>query len=327
MGDAGRSHRPTVVVLEPIHPGGIELLEQVASVRILAGPNDPDLAVALAEADALIVRSTPTDARMMAAAPRLRVIGRHGAGLDNIDLVEAERRGIRVLNTPRSNTESVAEFVITVALMALKRVTEASFELRAGTFTPAAGSLPGQVHRAGLVGREATGARLGLVGAGAIGRAVATRARALGMVVSAYDPFLPAERMIELQLVPVDTLDELLSSSDIVSLHVPGGDQNRSLIGRSEISLMPPGSILVNAARGELVDVEALAEALHSGHLAAAAVDVFDPEPPPADSPLFSAPRLLATPHMAAMTEESLERMSLDVAAGVIEALRESLVG
>lgn len=318
--------RPSVVVLEPIHAGGIALLTQVASVRVLAGPSDPGLAAALAGADALVVRSTLTDAGMMAAAPKLRVIGRHGAGLDNVDLVEAARRGIRVLNTPRSNTESVAEFVITVALMALKRLTEASFELRAGTFTRAAGSLPGQVHRAGLVGREAAGCRLGLVGAGAIGQAVASRARSLGMVVSAFDPFLSPERMIELQLVPVDTLGDLLSSCDIVSLHVPGGEQNRSLIGAAEIALMRPGSILINAARGELVDPEALVEALFSGHLAAAAVDVFDPEPPSVDSPLFSAPHLLATPHMAAMTGESLERMSLDVAAGVIAALEESTV-
>lgn len=326
MSSGDEAGTPTVVVLEPIHAGGLDRLAQVAKVRIMVGPTDPGLAAALAGADALIVRSTLTDASMMAAAPKLRVIGRHGAGLDNIDLIEAERRGIRVLNTPRSNTDSVAEFVVTVALMALKRVTEASFELRAGTFTPAAGSLPGQVDRAGLIGREAAGRRLGLVGAGAIGQAVATRARALGMVVSAYDPFLSAERMTELQLVPVDTLHDLLSGSDIVSLHVPGGEANRSLIGEAEIALMPSGSILINAARGELVDTDALVQALRSGHLAAAAVDVFDPEPPPADSPLFGAPHLLATPHMAAMTEESLERMSLDVAAGVISALGESTV-
>ena len=307
-----------IVVLEPIHESGIDLLTAGCVVHQLTGPSDPRLTALLAETDALIVRSTRVTAELMAAAPRLRVIGRHGAGTDNIDLDAANGRGITVVNTPRSNTESVAEYVITVALMLLKRIDEVSVRLRSGAFTPELGSLPGQVDRAGLIGREASGTRLGLVGAGAIGRSVARRAQALGMQVSAYDPFVSPEALeIGIQFEP--DLDSLLATADIISLHVPGG--NGALITADKLALMKPGSFLINAARGELVDVVALVTALESGQLAGAAVDVYDPEPPAADNPLFTAPNLITTPHMAAMTREALVRMSSDVASGVLTAL------
>ncbi|WP_313479174.1 hydroxyacid dehydrogenase [Microbacterium sp.] len=309
---------PIVVVLESIHRAGIDRLAALCTVVQLTGPGDPQLADALARADALIVRSTRVTAEMIAAAPNLRVIGRHGAGTDNIDLDAATSRGVTVVNTPRSNTESVAEYVITVALMMLKRIDEVSSALRSGEFTAENGSLPGQVDRAGLVGREAAGARIGLVGAGAIGRAVASRAQALGMTVIAYDPFVAPETLA-LGIEFAADLDTLLASVDIVSLHVPGG--SGPLITAEKLALMQSGSLLINAARGELVDADALAEALRSGQLAGAAVDVFDPEPPTVDSTLFAAPHLITTPHMAAMTREALVRMSADVAAGVLAAL------
>lgn len=309
---------PVIVVLEPIHVSGIELLTVGCTVHQLTGPADPRLASLLADADALIVRSTRVTAELMAAAPRLRVIGRHGAGTDNIDLGAAESRGITVVNTPRSNTESVAEYVITVALMLLKRIDEVSVRLRSGAFAPELGSLPGQVDRGGLIGREAHGTRLGLIGAGAIGRSVARRALALGMKVSAYDPFVSPEAL-ELGIQFEPDLDALIASADIVSLHVPGG--NGPLITAEKLALMQHGSLLINAARGELVDVAALVAALESGRLAGAAVDVYDPEPPAVDSPLFDTPNLIATPHMAAMTREALVRMSSDVCHGVLAAL------
>jgi len=313
--------RPVVVVLESIDPSGIDILSGACDVRQMANPNDPALDEAMAVADALIVRSTRVSADLMAKGPELRVIGRHGAGTDNIDLDAAKRRGITVVNTPRSNTDSVAEYVITVSLMLLKRIDEVSGRLRCGAFDPAQGSLPGQVSRAGLSGREAAGSRLGLIGAGAIGRAVAVRAQALGMHVCAYDPFLPDDFISGFGIEPMGTLTELLSGVDIATLHVPGGGENTSLIGASELASMRAQSILINAGRGDLVDTDALAEALASGHLAGAAIDVFEPEPPATDSPLFSAPNAILTPHMAAMTVEALQRMAQDVATGVIEAL------
>jgi D-3-phosphoglycerate dehydrogenase len=313
---------PIVVVLEPIDPCGIERLRGACEIREMANPNDPRLDEALKDADALIVRSTQVSDELMARGSRLRVIGRHGAGTDNIDLVAAERRGIAVVNTPRSNTDSVAEYVITLALMLLKRIPEVEVGLRAGAFTSGQGSLPGQVQRAGLSGREAAGSRLGLIGAGAIGRAVASRAQSLGMIVSAYDPYLPADDISSCGIEPVESLLELISNADIVSLHVPGGGSNNSLIGAAELAAMKSNSILINAARGELVDVDALAAALGSGHLAGAAVDVFSPEPPALEGAIFSAPNVVLTPHMAAMTVEALQRMAYDVASNVVEALK-----
>ena len=313
--------RPRVLVLEPIHRSGIALLERCCEVHVLSGPRDPDLARLIAIADGLIVRSTRIGAELLAPATRLRVIGRHGAGLDNIDLDYANGRGIQVVNTPRSNAESVAEYVITVALMMLKRIPEVSRELRAGAFTAEGGSLPGQVDRAALTGREAMGLVFGIVGAGGIGRSVAWRAQALGMTVVAYDPFVSSATMEGFGMEPVETLDDLLSSVNMVSLHLPGGADNAALIGADQIAMMPRGSWLINAARGDLADNVAIAAAVESGHLAGAAIDVFAQEPPASDDPVFRQNNIIATPHMAAMTREALERMSVDVATAVMGVL------
>ncbi len=309
-----------VVLLEPIHPAGVALLEAVTHVTVLGGTDDPRLRHAVAEADALIVRSTRVDAGLIAAGPRLRVIGRHGAGLDNIDLVAAESAGIAVVNTPRSNTESVAEYVIGTMFQLVKRIDDVRGALRAGAFSPGS-SLPGQVDRLGLVGREISGLRLGLVGAGAIGRAVARRASALGMTVGAYDPFVSAAAMSELGITAHKSLESLLAGSDVVSLHLPGGPEARGILSADRLSLMPPGAVLINAARGELVDIDALIDAVTTGSLAGAAVDVFDPEPPARDAAILHTPGIIATPHMAAMTAEALERMAVEVATGVLHRL------
>ncbi|ANG84845.1 hydroxyacid dehydrogenase [Microbacterium aurantiacum] len=313
--------RERVVLLEPIHEDGRALLGRHHEVIDLQGSADPRLAEALASAQGLVVRSTPVGADMLALAPGLRVLGRHGAGLDNIDLDAAAARGIRVVNTPRSNTESVAEYVIAVMFSLLKRLDETREALRRGAFLASNGSLPGQVDRLGLVGRELSGLRLGLVGAGAIGQAVARRATGLGMTVAAYDPYVPAEALQALGMVPRTSLDALVAGSDVVSLHVPGSPQNRGLISARELALMPAGAILVNAARGGLVDHEALIQAVRSGALGGAAVDVFDPEPPAAEDPILHTVGIIATPHMAAMTAEALRRMSVDVATAVASGL------
>lgn len=314
-----KNDRPHVALMESIHPAGIEILTRHCNLDRMPSQDNEEFAKILARADAVIVRSTLFTEEMMKRAPRLKVIGRHGAGTDNIDLSAAEKLGIKVVTTPRANTESVAEYVITVALMLLKRIPEVTTSLRNGEFSSGAGSLPGQVDRAGLVGRDAQGIRLGLIGAGAIGAAVAQRALGMGMRVAAYDPFLDPvkERSFEL----VDDLDELLSRSDIVSLHVPGGPKSRHLIGLRELELLPSGAILINAARGELVDQEALISALRVGRLSGAALDVYSSEPPDPNLEIFSAPNLILTPHMAAMTEDALQRMSTDVTTQVVQVL------
>lgn len=312
--------RPHVVVLEPIDDAGLALLRDRCELTVLQGPGDERLDDALATCAALIVRSTPVTAALMDRAPRLKVIGRHGAGLDNIDLDHAAATGVAVVNTPRSNTESVAEYVITMILLLVKGVVGASQALHAGRFSQPGRSLPGQVVASGHVGEELTARRLGIVGLGAIGRSVARRAQALGMPVAGFDPFLDADVMEQAGVSRAETLDELLSGCDVLSLHVPGGSAG-PLLGRRELALLPPGAVLVNSARGSLVDEAALVEAVTGGRLAGAAVDVFDPEPPPADSPLLHTPGIVCTPHMAAMTRQALERMSTDVATAVLTAL------
>lgn len=312
---------PVITLLESIHPSGVELLTRGSELRQLTGPGDPALPSALADSDALIVRSTAIGAEILNHGPRLRVIGRHGAGVDNIDQALTSQRGIRIVNTPRSNTESVGEYTIAAIMHLFKRFSEVEAALRSGRFLRANGSLPGQVDRLGLVGRELAGAHLGLVGAGAIGQSVARRALALGMRVSAVDPYADPAALKAVGITPVSDLDALLPSVDALSLHVPGDPARGPLIGEREFRRMRPDAVLVNAARGGLVDETALALALSEGRLAGAAVDVFSPEPPDTTSALFAAPNLILTPHMAAMTAEALERMAVDVVRFTLEAL------
>lgn len=313
-----------VVLQEAIHEEGLAILRAgVTDVQVLSGTDDPKGAEALRTADALIVRSTRVDETLIELAPRLRVIGRHGAGLDNIDLDAAKRRGVLVLNTPRANTDSVAEYVIGAALYLLRRYEETSRALVEGLLS-AESSLPGQVQRAGLLGRDLQGLRLGLVGAGAIGRAVARRARAMGVIVLAYDPYADPHLLADEGIALDPNLDHLLSCSDMLSLHLPGGDATRGIIDERRIGLMPRGAVLINAARGGLVDLDALRAAVRAGQLSGAAVDVFDPEPPNASDPILHEPRILATPHMAAMTEDAVRRMGVEVATVVVDALRKT---
>lgn len=315
------THVPVITLLESIHPSGIELLSRHSELRQLTGPGDPALPAALADSDALIVRSTPIGAAILDHGPRLRVIGRHGAGVDNIDGALTAERGIRIVNTPRSNTESVGEYTIAAIMHLFKRFSAVEAALRSGRFLSAGGSLPGQVDRLGLVGRELAGAHLGLVGAGAIGQSVARRALALGMRVSAVDPYTDPAALTALGITPVADLDTLLPAVDALSLHVPGDPARGPLIGEQEFRRMRQDAVLINAARGGLVDETALALALSEGRLAGAAVDVFSPEPPDTTTALFAAPNLVLTPHMAAMTAEALERMAVDVARFTLEAL------
>ncbi|WP_405216997.1 hydroxyacid dehydrogenase [Agrococcus sp. Ld7] len=310
-----------VVLQESIHADGERLLrDSGVDVVVLNGPGDARMATALTNADALIVRSTRVDAALLDLAPRLRVVGRHGAGLDNIDLEAARRRGIVVVNTPHSNTESVAEYVVAAAFSLFRRFDEGRGSLAGGALQQPS-SLPGQVQRAGLLGRELQGSTLGLVGAGAIGRAVARRVQALGLMVIAYDPFADPAVLAAAQITALESLDDVMSRSDILSLHLPGGDATRGIVDARRIALLPEGAVLINAARGGLVDHDALIAAVRSGNLLGAAVDVYEQEPPAADDAILHEPRIIATPHLAAMTEEAVQRMAVDVARSVLDAL------
>jgi (S)-sulfolactate dehydrogenase len=271
------------------------------------------LEAAVAEADAWIVRNrTAVRGRALEAARRVRVIGRLGVGLDNIDLDACRERGITVIPATGANAESVAEYVVTVALVLLRGAYFSTGDVAGGTWPREA--LSG--------GREAAGKVLGLVGFGSIGRIAARKAIALGMRVIAHDPQLRGDDAAwsESGVQPRE-LDALAAESDVVSLHVPLTPATRGLFGAERLGRMKRDAILVNTARGGIVDEVALAESLREGRLAGAALDVFDREPLGAGSPLAGAPRLILTPHIAGVTLESNDRVSSLVAERVAEAL------
>ncbi|AOU98034.1 3-phosphoglycerate dehydrogenase [Acidihalobacter yilgarnensis] len=306
-----------VVISEFMDGDAVEALRARLKVRY-----EPDLAdhpIRLADylhaARALIVRNrTRVDAKLLATAPRLRVVGRLGVGLDNIDLDYCRHRGIRVLPAIGANNIAVAEYVIATMLILVR-----------GSFGATGAMLTGQWPRAALVGGEVQGRELGLVGFGGIARAVACRARGLGLVVRAFDPGLNAADSVWAQhaVEPVDSLASLLAGCDVLSLHVPLNADSRHLMGTQELALMRPGSILINTARGGVVDDAALSAALREGRLAGAALDVFETEPLSAHSMFHDLENLILTPHIAGVTRESNARVSRMIGEAVVQTLEE----
>lgn len=273
----------------------------------------PALEAAVAEADAWIVRNrTPVRGRALEAARRVRVVGRLGVGLDNIDVDACRERGIEVIPATGANAESVAEYVVTAALVLLRGAWLSTADVANG----------GWPREALSRGREIAGKVLGLVGFGSIGRITARKALALGMRVVAYDPQLAAGDAAWSRVdVRRRELDALLAESDVVSLHVPLTAETRGLFGAERLARMKRDAVLVNTARGGIVDEAALAAMLREGRLAGAALDVFDREPLAAGSALAGAPRLVLTPHIAGVSLESNERVSSLIAERVAEAL------
>ncbi|MCL6449657.1 MAG: hydroxyacid dehydrogenase [Armatimonadetes bacterium] len=315
-----------ILLPEPIHEEGLKLLRQVGEVHVSKDAREDVLCREVADADAILVRSSPIIARVIEAAPKLKVISRHGIGTDNIDLKAATERGVLVLNTPDANVNAVAEHTVALMLALAKRLFQMDRQFREGKYYQQ-GSLPGIVSRLeGAPAFELAGKRLGLVGAGKIARRTAEIClRAFAMKVSAYDPYVPPGVFQEAGLDGIelqDSLETVLSTADFISLHVPLTPETRGLIGRREIGLMKPGVCLINTARGGVVDEDALEEALRTGRIAGAALDVFGEEPPDPARTLFSCPNLIVTPHMAALTEQALIRMAVESAAGIVDFFR-----
>ena len=267
----------------------------------------------VADAHALIVRNrTLVNAELLACATRLTVVGRLGVGLDNIDVAACEARGIAVIPATGANAQAVAEYVIGTSMLLLRGAYGATGEVAAGRWPRAALSN----------GRELAGKTLGVVGFGAIGRLVASLARCLSMRVIGFDAQIPAGNSLwREQCVEPRTLDALLAAADVHTLHVPLLPATRNLIDAARIGSMKPGAILVNTARGGVVDEAAVAAALRTGRLGGAALDVFEKEPLPAGSPLAGCPNLILTPHIAGVTAESNERVSSMIAQSVVTAL------
>ena len=271
------------------------------------------LLAAVGGAEALIVRNrVRVDAELLAAAARLRIVGRLGVGLDNIDLPTCAARGIEVIPATGANALAVAEYVIATALLLLR-----------GAYFSTAAVASGRWPRAALIeGRELHGKTLGLVGFGSVGRATGSLARALGMTTIGFDAHIPLDAALWAEeQTTARRFDDLLRDADVVSLHVPLTAATRGLIDAAKLALFKRDAVLVNTARGGVVDEAALAAALETGNLGGAALDVFEAEPLPAGSPLVDCPNLILTPHVAGVTRESNVRVSTLIADKVADAL------
>jgi len=298
-----------VLVAEPVAQEGVELLRAHHEVDERPGLSRDELCAILPDYDALVVRSqVQVDAELIAAAPRLVVIGRAGVGVDNVDLEAATRAGIVVVNAPTGNTIAAAEHTLALLYGIARRTAAADASVRRGEW-----------KRAQFTGLELRGRTLGIVGLGKIGQAIAVRARAMEMTVLGVDPFISAEAAANHGVELVE-FDAMLARADVVTVHVPLTRATRGLIGREAIAKMRPGAIVLNVARGGVVDEAAIAEGLHSGHLAGAGIDVFEQEPP-TGSPLLDAPNTLLTPHLGASTAEAQILVSEEVAAQVLDVL------
>ena len=305
-----------IVITETMEARAVAQLEAAHDVLYDAALVDdaPRLLAQAARADALIVRNrTQVRGDLLAALTRCKVVGRLGVGLDNIDLPGCKQRGVRVIPATGANAASVAEYVVATAMLLLRGSYQASAALARGNWLRAELSN----------GREAGGKTLGLVGFGSIGQLTGRLALGVGMRVVAFDAMLDRDHPAYAETgVRCAGLDEVIAMSDVVSLHVPLVDGTRGLMGAERIASMKRGAVLINTARGGIVDEVALAAALRSGHLGGAAIDVFATEPLPATPHFQDCPNLLLTPHIAGLTAESNERVSTVIARQVLEALR-----
>lgn len=303
-----------ILVADKLSEEGLGRLdaEPELAFEVRVGFSPEALAAAVRGYDGLLIRSgAKVTAAVLRNPGRLRVIARAGVGTDNVDVEAATRAGVLVINTPDANTISTAEHTIALMLALFRHVVEAERHLRGGGW-----------ERSKFTGQQAAGKTLGIVGFGRIGQAVARRALGLEMKVIAFDPFVSGREAMEGRVRLAADLNGLLAEADCVTLHTSLGDGTRGLIGRERLARMKPSAMLINCARGALVDEAALAEALREGKLAGAAVDVFSEEPPPKNHPLLTAPRALLTPHLAASTEQAQAGVSIEAVEGLIAYLK-----
>lgn len=304
-----------VVIADDLPASAVDLLrEEGWEVDARAGRPPEQLERDLADADALIVRSaTKVTSPLLDAAPRLRVIARAGTGVDNVDVTAASARGVVVMNAPGANSISVAELAIGLMLALARHVPAADAAMKQGKW-----------EKKKFLGEELREKTLGLAGLGRIGQEVARRARAFGMRVIAHDPFIAAHVAEDLG-VELVSLDELLARADYVSLHLPSTPATRNVINAARLARARPGIRIINTARGDLVDETALADAIESGRVAGAALDVFEVEPPP-DPRLPRLPQVIATPHIAASTREAQELVGVETATALRDFLRDGII-
>ncbi len=304
--------RPVLAIVDPIHPEGVAILRAAGEVVELFAPG-ADAERGWATAEGLVIRTSPLPAARIAACRRLKVIGKHGVGVDNIDVAAATRAGIVVFNTPGANALAVAEGAVALMLAVVKRMRACHDLVASGRFA----------ERGPLRVGDLSGKTLGLVGGGRIAGELARICRhGFGMTVLVYDPYAGEAQVAAIGAEKVHGLDAMLARADIVSIHTPLTAETRGLLGRGRLARMKPGAVLINTARGGIVDEAALAEALAAGRLAGAGLDVFEEEPPSAGNPLLALPNVVLSPHVAGITEDSARRMAVDAAQGVAPGFR-----
>ena len=308
---------PRVLVSDSLAQQGLDILEQARGIEVDYRPGlaPGELLEAVAGVEGLVIRSaTKVTAEVIQRAEKLRVIGRAGTGVDNVDLKAATERGVAVVNTPEGNNVTTAEHAIALLVSLARHIPQATASMKAGAW-----------EKKKFTGLELYNRTLGVVGLGNIGRVVASRAQGLGMRVVAYDPHIAADVAQKLDVERVD-LDTLLARSDIITVHVPRTKETLGMIGRQALARAKRGVLVVNAARGGIVDEEALLEALNDGRVGGAALDVFVTEPPPAGHPLVAHPNVICTPHLGASTEQAQVNVAIAVAEQVRDFLLAGLV-
>ena len=309
---------PRVLIADAISPRGIEELARDNALELTTKTalTEPELVALIPEFSAIIIRSeTKVSSKILNAGTKLRVVGRAGVGVDNVDVEAATRRGIVVLNAPGGNTVSTAEHAFSLLLSVARRIPQADASVRGKNW-----------DRKNFEGVELYNKTLGVIGMGRIGSELSRRAIAFGMRVVAYDPYLSAARARSLQVELVNELDDLLTNSDFISLHTPLTAETHHIVDPARLQKTKRGVRIINCARGGLVDEAALARALQDRHVAAAALDVFEHEPLPDDSPLRLAPNLVLTPHLGASTAEAQESVGIEIAQSVRAALLEGTI-
>jgi D-3-phosphoglycerate dehydrogenase / 2-oxoglutarate reductase len=305
--------RPLIVIGGQMNADGLALLQAEARVIVTTEETEDGMIRVAAEADGILFRIRPRcTASLMAACKRLRVVGRHGVGLDTVDIPAATRLGVAVVHAPGSNAQAVAEHALMLMLCCVKRTRQIDRMTRAGDWSAK--------MRAGNV--ELAGKTLGIVGVGNIGRRVATFAGAIGMRVLGYDKYVPADEVRRRGAEPTDSLEALLPQVDVLTCHTPLTEETRQMINARTLALIKAGAIYVNTSRGGVQDERALFEALTRGQLGAAGLDVFEEEPSPVDNPLLNLDNVVVSSHVAGVTVEATRQAAMQVAGEMLRVLR-----
>ncbi|MFN2508526.1 MAG: phosphoglycerate dehydrogenase [Chthoniobacterales bacterium] len=310
--------RPKILIADPISPRGVDELSRdlALDVVVQTGLSETELLKTIPEFNGLVVRSeTKVTKALLEAGAKLRVVGRAGVGVDNVDVETATRRGVIVMNAPGGNTISTAEHAFSLLLCAARKLPQAHTAVQSGKW-----------ERKQFQGVELYNKTLGVIGMGRIGSELSRRAIAFGMRVLAFDPYLAAARARALQVELVDDVEDVLKESDFITLHTPLTPETRHFLNAARLAKTKRGVRIINCARGGLIDEAALAQLLRSGHVAAAALDVFETEPLPADSPLRDLPNVVLTPHLGASTAEAQESVGIEIAQSIRAALLEGTI-